>query len=117
MVDSRGVVESTIYDRDLAAPAGAGGRHPLPEAAAFGAAMRAAGVRAARAVVVYDAAAAMAAARAWWLLHYFGHPDATVLDGGAPRGARRRGPRGRVSPDRRVLRLGHHRRPHGARSG
>jgi len=82
MVDSRGVVESTIYDRDLAAPAGAGGRHPLPEAAAFGAAMRAAGVRAARAVVVYDAAAAMAAARAWWLLHYFGHPDATVLDGG-----------------------------------
>jgi thiosulfate/3-mercaptopyruvate sulfurtransferase len=66
----------------LSAPAGEGGRHPMPSAAAFGAAMRAAGVSAGRPVVVYDAGNSMAAARAWWLLRYFGHPRVLVLDGG-----------------------------------
>jgi thiosulfate/3-mercaptopyruvate sulfurtransferase len=69
-------------DADLAAAAGPGGRHPLPEAADFQASMRAAGVSDDRAVVVYDASSAMAAARAWWLLRYFGHPEVRVLDGG-----------------------------------
>jgi thiosulfate/3-mercaptopyruvate sulfurtransferase len=69
-------------DTELAAPPGAGGRHPLPDADAFGASMRAAGVRGDRQVVVYDAATSMAAARLWWLLRYFGHPEVTVLDGG-----------------------------------
>ena len=68
-------------DRDLAGPPGPG-RHPLPVAAAFGARMRAAGVSAGRGVVVYDAGTSVAAARAWWLLRYFGHPDVRVLDGG-----------------------------------
>jgi thiosulfate/3-mercaptopyruvate sulfurtransferase len=66
----------------LAGPPGEGGRHPLPSAEAFGAAMRAAGVSAARPVVVYDGGSTMAAARAWWLLRYFGHPRVFVLDGG-----------------------------------
>ena len=44
--------------------------------------MRAAGVTNDRPVVVYDAATAMAAARAWWLLRYFGHERVAVLDGG-----------------------------------
>ncbi len=70
-------------DHDLAAPPGAGGRHPLPNADAFGAAMRGAGVSADRPVVVYAAATPPGpAARAWWLLRYFGHPDVRVLDGG-----------------------------------
>ena len=66
----------------LAGPPGEGGRHPLPPAESFGEAMRAAGVSARRPVVVYDAGNSMAAARAWWLLRYFGHEQVFVLDGG-----------------------------------
>ncbi len=66
----------------LAGPPGDGGRHPMPSADAFGAAMRAAGVSGERAVVAYDAGNSMAAARAWWLLRYFGHRQVFVLDGG-----------------------------------
>jgi thiosulfate/3-mercaptopyruvate sulfurtransferase len=69
-------------DRDLAAPPGAGGRHPLPGAEAFTEAMRRAGVSADRPVVLYDAGTGMAAARGWWVLRYYGHPDVAVLDGG-----------------------------------
>jgi thiosulfate/3-mercaptopyruvate sulfurtransferase len=54
----------------------------MPDVGLFTAAMRAAGVSDRRAVVVYDAATSMAAARAWWLLRYFGHRDVRVLDGG-----------------------------------
>jgi len=72
----------TDLDRDLAAPPGPGGRHPVPAAADFQAAMRRAGVRGDRLVVVYDDADSTAAARAWWLLRYFGHRSVRVLDGG-----------------------------------
>jgi thiosulfate/3-mercaptopyruvate sulfurtransferase len=69
-------------DRDLAAPPGPGGRHPLPAAADFQAAMRQAGVSARRPVVLYDDGDSTAAARGWWLLRYFGHDQVRVLDGG-----------------------------------
>src|SRR5436305_2727581 len=54
----------------------------MPDADGFGEAMRASGVSGGRPVVVYDAGSSMAAARAWWLLRYFGHPRVAVLDGG-----------------------------------
>jgi thiosulfate/3-mercaptopyruvate sulfurtransferase len=79
---------ATYVDMDtaLAGPPAArgepGGRHPLPDTAVFEAAMRAAGVRADRPVVVYDDWGGRAAARAWWLLRYHGHRDVRVLDGG-----------------------------------
>ena len=69
-------------DRDLSGPPGPGGRHPLPSAADFQAAMRRAGVSDGRPVVAYDDGDAAAAARAWWLLRYFGHRSVRVLDGG-----------------------------------
>lgn len=71
-------------DRDLAAPPGPRGRHPLPDVAAFEEAMRRAGVRADGTVVVYDDWAGHAAARCWWLLRHHGHPDVRVLDGAWP---------------------------------
>jgi thiosulfate/3-mercaptopyruvate sulfurtransferase len=69
-------------ERDLAAPPGEGGRHPLPRAEDFQRAMQRAGVRNDRRVVVYDDANGLAAARAWWLLRYFGHAQVALLDGG-----------------------------------
>ena len=69
-------------ETDLAAAPGPAGRHPLPEPASFQAAMRRAGVSDGRAVVVYDGADSTTAARAWWLLRYFGHRASRVLDGG-----------------------------------
>jgi thiosulfate/3-mercaptopyruvate sulfurtransferase len=69
-------------DADLAAPPGTGGRHPLPAAADFQAAMRRAGVRTGYPVVAYDDGDSIVAARAWWTLRYFGHDQVRVLDGG-----------------------------------
>jgi thiosulfate/3-mercaptopyruvate sulfurtransferase len=54
----------------------------MPAAADCERAMRRAGVSDERPVVVYDDADSTAAARAWWLLRYFGHPSVLVLDGG-----------------------------------
>jgi len=73
-------------DTDLCAlptdPPGIGGRHPLPSRQDFEAAMRRVGVSGDRLVVAYDDWAGRAAARAWWLLRFHGHPQVRVLDGG-----------------------------------
>ncbi|TFH85153.1 sulfurtransferase [Billgrantia azerbaijanica] len=71
-------------DRDLSAPAGEGGRHPLPTPEAFTAVVQRLGLAPERPVVVYDdMGGQLAAARAWWMLAVWArHPDVRVLDGG-----------------------------------
>lgn len=61
---------------------GRGGRHPMPSAQLAQRAFRAVGIDDERPVVVYDGANSLAAARAWWLLEYFGKDEAAVLNGG-----------------------------------
>lgn len=58
------------------------GRHPLPERDRFERAMRVAGVDRGTRVVAYDDRGGFSAARLWFLLRYFGHEAAAVLDGG-----------------------------------
>jgi thiosulfate/3-mercaptopyruvate sulfurtransferase len=65
-------------DRDLAAPAGQGGRHPLPSAEQFAAAASRAGIGPDTFVVAYGSLGG--AERLWWLLRHFGHGDCAVID-------------------------------------
>ena len=69
-------------DRELAAPPGERGRHPLPAAGDFERAARRAGIGNETHVIAYDEAGEGSAARLWWLLRHFGHERASVLDGG-----------------------------------
>tara|TARA_B100000700_G_scaffold20246_2_gene19732 strand:- start:117 stop:956 length:840 start_codon:yes stop_codon:yes gene_type:complete len=71
-------------EQDLSAPAGEGGRHPLPSHEAFTAVIQRLGITPDVPVVVYDdMGGQLAAARAWWMLAcWAGHADVRVLDGG-----------------------------------
>ena len=65
-------------ERDLSAPPGARGRHPLPTANDFARAAGAAGIGPGVLVVAYGSLGG--AERLWWLLRHFGHDDCAVLD-------------------------------------
>ncbi len=70
-------------DRDLsAAVTPTSGRHPLPPVDLFAEKLRRWGVNSHSQVVVYDDVAGAIAGRMWWLLRYFGHKHAALLDGG-----------------------------------
>jgi len=71
-------------DRDLAGPAGPGGRHPLPTPADFAATASAAGIGDGVFVVAYGTLGG--AERLWWLLRHFGHDACAVIDLDAWRG-------------------------------
>jgi thiosulfate/3-mercaptopyruvate sulfurtransferase len=73
-------------ESDLSSPRGQGpGRHPLPRPEAFAASMSRAGIGPGTHVVAYDFGDGSTAARLWWLLRYFGHERASLLDGGIAR--------------------------------
>ena len=74
-------------DRDLCGPkAGPSGefrgRHPLPDRAAFAAALGRCGITPSTQVVAFDRQGGMYAARLWWMLRWMGHAAVAVLDGG-----------------------------------
>ncbi|WP_418277827.1 sulfurtransferase [Isoptericola jiangsuensis] len=77
-----GAVYVDLETELAATPSAAEGRHPLPSAAEFQQSARRWGVSADSRVVVYDAVGGASAARAWWLLRWFGHPGVHLLDGG-----------------------------------
>lgn len=72
-------------DNDLSGPLiKTGGRHPLPDADAFAGFLGRSGWCPGKLLVAYDDAGGAIAARLWWLMKYFGHGNAALLDGGIP---------------------------------
>ena len=71
-------------ERDLSAEPGPRGRHPLPSAEAFAAAMSRCGVGPGVFVVAYGSLGG--AERLWWLLRHFGHDECAVIGFDAWRG-------------------------------
>jgi len=76
-------------ERDLSAPAGPGGRHPLPSGEQFAAAASRCGIEPGVFVVAYGSPGG--AERLWWLLRHFGHDDCAVIDLAEWRGPLRSG--------------------------
>jgi thiosulfate/3-mercaptopyruvate sulfurtransferase len=76
-------------ERDLSAPPGRNGRHPLPTAVDFARAASRAGIEHGVFVVAYGSLGG--AERLWWLLRHFGHEDCAVVQLEAWRGPLRSG--------------------------
>lgn len=82
-----GHIPGAVYahlDEDLSGPIlkGVTGRHPLPDPQVLAARFSGWGIGAGIKVIAYDDAGGAYASRLWWLLHWLGHEDVTVLDGG-----------------------------------
>jgi thiosulfate/3-mercaptopyruvate sulfurtransferase len=70
-------------DNELASPVSStSGRHPLPDSGEFSRFLSRLGWQPGKVLVVYDNAGGAIAARLWWLMKYFGHAGAAMLDGG-----------------------------------
>lgn len=79
-------IPGAIYahlDDDLSSPVTTNsGRHPLPDADKFAAFLARSGWQPGICLVAYDNMGGAIAARLWWLMKYFGHDCAALLDGG-----------------------------------
>jgi thiosulfate/3-mercaptopyruvate sulfurtransferase len=84
-----GHIPSAVFldlDRDLAGPiTRCSGRHPLPDVDVIVRRLEQLGIGNDTRVVVYDANSGALAARAWWILHWLGHKEVYLLDGGLDR--------------------------------
>ena len=70
-------------DRDLSAqPTPFSGRHPLPDPDQMANRLSDWGVGSDCQVVIYDTVHGAFAARLWWMLQYYGHASAAILEGG-----------------------------------
>ena len=74
-----------FFDIDLFSDPETALPHTLPSQGRFARLIGAEGVSNQSRVVVYDQKGLFSAARAWWLLRYFGHTKVAVLDGGLPK--------------------------------
>jgi thiosulfate/3-mercaptopyruvate sulfurtransferase len=85
-VYSQGHIPGAVYahlDRDLSGSTGPQtGRHPLPELEQLASTLGRWGIDRRTQVIAYDQANGAHAARLWWLLHWAGHPQVAVLNGG-----------------------------------
>lgn len=66
----------------LSDPAGARGRHPLPEKERFAETLGAYGIENGSSIIAYDDGSCTFACRFWWMMRWVGHTDVRVLDGG-----------------------------------
>jgi thiosulfate/3-mercaptopyruvate sulfurtransferase len=82
-----GHIPGAVYanlDRDLAAPVTPQtGRHPLPDPQQMAERLSEWGIGPGRQVVIYDNSNGSIASRLWWLLLYYGHNAAAILEGGS----------------------------------
>lgn len=81
-------IPGAIYahlDNDLSSPVtSTSGRHSLPDADKFALFLARSGWSPGKLLIAYDDAGGAIAGRLWWLMKYFGHDDAALLDGGIP---------------------------------
>ena len=66
----------------LSDPAGARGRHPLPDTQRFAETLGAYGIDSKSSIIAYDDGSCTFACRFWWMMRWVGHTDVRVLDGG-----------------------------------
>jgi len=82
----RAHISRAVYadlNHDLSSPVTpTSGRHPLPDSESFITLLSSWGVDSTTQVVAYDSAGGSYAAHLWWLLQFYHHPAAAVLDGG-----------------------------------
>jgi thiosulfate/3-mercaptopyruvate sulfurtransferase len=74
-----------FFDIDLVADDQSSLPHMVPTAARFERLLGGLGVSNRDRVVFYDQKGIYSSARAWWLMHLFGHERCAVLDGGLPK--------------------------------
>ncbi|MDF0597611.1 sulfurtransferase [Psychromarinibacter halotolerans] len=73
---------AAFFDIEAASRADTDLPHMLPDAAAFEAFARSAGLAADKTLIVYDRIRLRSAPRVWWTLEHYGHRSVKVLDGG-----------------------------------
>jgi thiosulfate/3-mercaptopyruvate sulfurtransferase len=83
--DERHIAGAVFFDIDEIADSDSALPHMLPSPEKFASRMRKLGIGDGNRVIVYDSQGLMSAARVWWMLRAFGHPDVAVLDGGLPK--------------------------------
>jgi thiosulfate/3-mercaptopyruvate sulfurtransferase len=77
-----GAVYAHLDDDLSSAVTSTSGRHPLPDPDSFAAFLARLGWSSGKLLVVYDDGNGSIATRLWWLMKYFGHDCAALLEGG-----------------------------------